>query len=95
MLVLHAACRWHFVVVYLVASLEQLRDDMTTSLSTATGEHDSLASRCHACGYVIVSLEEFLQVGQVDGMATNTQSDFMLFKTTIPISNKCDCDLPL
>jgi hypothetical protein len=93
-LVQHADCQWH-LNIHLVASLKQLRDDMTTSLSTAAGEHDSLAARCHSCGCVIVNLEEFLQVGQVDDMATNTQSDFMLFKTTIPISNKCDCDLPL
>lgn len=54
-LVLRAACRWH-LEVYLVASLDQFGDDMTTSLSTATGEYDSLAARCHSCEHAVVWL---------------------------------------
>ena len=54
-LVLQGACRWH-LEVYHVASLDQFGDDMTSSLSTATGEYDSLAARCHSCEHAVVWL---------------------------------------
>jgi hypothetical protein len=36
-----------------------------------------------------------LRVGQVDDLATNTRSDFMLLLIGIAGLNKSDCDLPL
>jgi hypothetical protein len=43
---------------YLVASLDQFGDDMTTSLSTAAGEHDSLAASSHSREHAVVCLSE-------------------------------------
>jgi hypothetical protein len=70
-----------------MSSLDQLWDDMATSLSTAAGEHDSLAARCHCCVDAVVWL--------LDSELFLASLCCCLLLIGIAILNKDDYDLPL